>query len=64
MIEFINVVFYDQETDDTDDVETFLNDAPADLLDKSSESKSTQAEPEANKVNNGKIEKGIQKTCQ
>jgi hypothetical protein len=46
MMESINVVVDDQETDVTDDVETFLNDAPVELLDKSSESESTQAEPE------------------
>ena len=53
MMESINVVVDDQETDVTDDVETFLNDAPADLLDKSNESESTQAEPEADQVNKG-----------
>ena len=53
MMESINVVVDDQQTDVTDDVVTSLNDAPADLLDKSNESESTQAEPEADKINKG-----------
>jgi hypothetical protein len=55
LMESINVVVDDQETDVTDDVETSLNDAPADLLDKSNESESTQAEPEADKINKGPL---------
>ncbi|XP_050875084.1 uncharacterized protein LOC127078696 [Lathyrus oleraceus] len=47
MMKSINVVVDDQETDITDDIETFLNDSPAEPSDKSSESESTQAEPKA-----------------
>jgi len=53
MMESINVVVDDQQTDVTDDVETSLNDAPADFPDKSNESELTQAEPEADKINIG-----------
>ena len=38
MMESINVVVDDQQTDVTDDVETSLNDAPAELPDKNNES--------------------------
>ena len=53
MMESINVVVDDQQNDVTDDVETSLNDAPADLPYKNNESEPPQVEPEAEKINKG-----------
>ena len=52
-MESINVVVDDQHTDVIDDVETSLNDSPADFLGKDKESESPQAEPEDDKINKG-----------
>jgi hypothetical protein len=53
LMESINVVVDDQQTDVTDDVETSLNDSPTDFSDKNKESESPQAESEDDKINKG-----------